>query len=394
MQKSTLKKGLKSQQSQPDNASPSKSASLASKCRTPRKNKSAEPTDPISPTDANTCQRRSSPRFKEAAELTNPKSTTHSTPPSSAQPETEQPTPYTRKKLVSKTKNVLTPTKSKEDAANSKCKTVKRKLDTSTGPCPTIQLRNPTDTFSDFEEEEDDEILHTNQDVQEEESDVDSDEGKDNDDGDETGVGKELENDDKPEDEVVGPRKRRKFVPRGPTQMHAMRLDSTDPKAKVPFNFKDQPTGDPSVQLASCLGVLVRRNIPLTYKDWRIFPPQAKANIWKIVEQRFIVPEHYQDYYFAKMGAYLKESRSRKAGLVLEALDQLQEEEREKRLAKLIPTSMSVNEWETFVKRVGSHEFRVKRIRMQEICSKHNTPHTIGREGYARLEVKMQKKCN
>ncbi|XP_026382299.1 uncharacterized protein LOC113277405 [Papaver somniferum] len=235
-----LKKGLKSQQSQPVNASPSKSVALTSKFRTPRKNKSAEPADLISPTDANTCQRRSSPRFKVAAEPTNPKITTHSTPSSSAQPETDQPTPYTRKKLVSKMKTVLTATKSKEDDANSKCKTVKRKLDTSTGPCPTIQLRNPTDTFSDFE---DDEILHTNQDVQEEEYDVDSDEGKDNDDGDETGGGKELENDDngsddKLEEEVVGPSKRRKFVPRGPTQMHAMRLITHIQKSKFPSTIK------------------------------------------------------------------------------------------------------------------------------------------------------------
>ncbi|KAI3935861.1 hypothetical protein MKW92_025082, partial [Papaver armeniacum] len=99
-----MKKGLKSQQSQPINASPSKSVALASKCRTPRKNKSAELTDPISPTDADTCHRRSSPRFKAAADPTNPKSTTPSTPPPSAQPENDQPTPYTRKKLVSKTK--------------------------------------------------------------------------------------------------------------------------------------------------------------------------------------------------------------------------------------------------------------------------------------------------
>ncbi|KAI3932313.1 hypothetical protein MKW98_025033 [Papaver atlanticum] len=229
--------------------------------------------------------------------------------------------------------------------------------------------RNPNETFSDFEKEEEDETLQHNKDVQEEESDVDSNEGKDNDDGDETGVGKELENayngsDDKPEDEVVEPTKRRKFVPRGPTQMHAMKLDNIDQKAIVPFNFKQQQIGDPSVQLASCLG------------------------------QRFIVPENYQDYYFAKMGAYLKESQSRKAVLVLEALDQLQGEEREKRLSKLMPTSMSVSEWETFVKRVNSSEFRVKRLKMQEIRSKHNTPHTISQKGYAQLEVEMQKDLN
>ncbi|XP_026390567.1 uncharacterized protein LOC113286065 [Papaver somniferum] len=225
-------------------------------------------------------------------------------------------------------------------------KKVKWKLDTSTSPCPSIQLRNPNDTFSDFEEEEEDETLQHNKDVQEEESAVDSDEGKY--DGDENGVGNELENDDngsddKLEDEVVEPTKKIKFVPPGPTQMHALKLDSTDPKATVPFKFKEYPIGDLSMQLASSLGVLVRRNIPLTYKDWTVVPPQDKENIWKIVEQRFVVPEHYQDYYFAKMAAYIKEFRSSRAGSVLEALDQLQGEEREKRLAKLIPTSMSVN---------------------------------------------------
>ncbi|KAI3873481.1 hypothetical protein MKW98_008133 [Papaver atlanticum] len=279
---------------------------------------------------------------------------------------------------------MLTPAKFKEDAANSKegRKTGKWKLDTSTGPCPSIQLKNPNDTFSDFKEEEEDETLQHNKDVQEEESDVYSDEGKDNDDGDETGVGKELENDDngsddKPEDEVVEPTKRIKFVPCGPMQMHAMKLDNTYTK----------PIGDPSVQLASFLGVLVRHNIPLTFKDWRVILTKM---IYIYLQQRFIVPEHYQDYYFAKMGAYLKESRSRKAGLVLKALDQLQGEEKKKRIAKLMPTSMSVNNG----KRVGSAKFRVKRLKMQEIRSKHNTPHTISRKGYARLEVEMQKDLN
>ncbi|KAI3916982.1 hypothetical protein MKW98_016716, partial [Papaver atlanticum] len=239
--------------------------------------------------------------------------------------------------------------------------------------------------------EEEDETLRHNKDVQEEEPDVDSDGEKDNGDDSEAGT------DDKPEgeeDEVVEPTKKRKFVPCGPTRMHAMKLGNTDPKAKVPFNSKEQTICDPSVQLASCLGVLVRRNIPLTFKDWRVVPHQAKVNIWKIVEQRFIVSEHFQDYYFSKMGEYLKEARSRKAGLVLKVLDQLQGEEREKRIAKLMLTSMSVNEWKTFVKRIDSTKFRVKRLKMQEIRAKHNTPHTISRQGYARLEEHIQKFLN
>ncbi|KAI3850448.1 hypothetical protein MKW98_000258 [Papaver atlanticum] len=143
--------------------------------------------------------------------------------------------------------------------------------------------------------------------------------------------------------------------------MHALKLDSVDPKRTVPFNTNEHPIGDPSVQLASVLG------------------------------NRFIVPEYYKDYYFSKIGTYLRENRSRKAGLVLEALDRLQGEEREKRMEKLMPKTMTVREWEDFVKHVDSVEFRVKRLKMQEVPSKHTTPHTISRKGYARLEVDFQK---
>ncbi|KAI3959813.1 hypothetical protein MKW98_029850 [Papaver atlanticum] len=175
--------------------------------------------------------------------------------------------------------------------------------------------------------------------------------------------------------------------------MHTWKLDSVDPKRTIPFNSNEQPIGDPSVQLASVLGVLVRK-LPLTFMDWRLVPHQAKENIWKIVMNRFIVPEYYKYYYFSKMGTYLREARSRKAGLVLDALDRLKGEAREKRLDKLMPRTMTVREWEDFVKHVNSAEFRVKRLKMQEVRSKHTTPHTISRKGYARLELDLQKELN
>ncbi|MCL7025294.1 hypothetical protein MKW94_027947 [Papaver nudicaule] len=172
--------------------------------------------------------------------------------------------------------------------------------------------------------------------------------------------------------------------------MAAMKLDSVDPKAEVPFNKKEQPIGNASVQLASVLGVLVRRSIPLTPMDLRNIDYVSKENIWKIATQRFIVPEYFKDYYISKMGTYLKEARSRKAGKVLNVLDNLQWEEREKELENLRPTSMTVNEWEAFVKYVNSSEFRVQRLSMQGFRKKYDTPHTISRQGYARLGAEMQ----
>ncbi|XP_026458488.1 uncharacterized protein LOC113359003 [Papaver somniferum] len=161
-------------------------------------------------------------------------------------------------------------------------------------------------------------------------------------------------------------------------------------KEVVRFNNKDHPIGDPSVQLASVLGVLVRRNIALKHRDWRLVPKESKDNIWAVVQQRFVVDEFYKDYYVGKMGCYLKEARSRKAGKIL-ALDDLEKEEREKKLAALKPDNSTVNESEEFVKHVCSEEFRTKRFWMQQIRKKYTTPHTVSRLGWARLEAKMQK---
>ncbi|KAI3911974.1 hypothetical protein MKW98_010918, partial [Papaver atlanticum] len=101
---------------------------------------------------------------------------------------------------------------------------------------------------------------------------------------------------------VLQAKPKRKYVPRGPTRMSALGItDDKKGKEAVSFNNKEQPIGDPSVQLASVLGVLIRRNIPLKHKDWRLVPKEAKDNIWAIVMQRFIIDEFYKDYYLGKM---------------------------------------------------------------------------------------------
>ncbi|XP_026452276.1 uncharacterized protein LOC113352699 [Papaver somniferum] len=194
-----MKKKPKSQQSQSDVASPPHSASLCSKRRSPRNYKFAEPTVPTSPIDTNTSQRRSSPRFKESAEPNDTntsqrgsssrskESTEPTNPQSTRTPSHQKHLTSPCKTLASKRKKVLKPTKSKEDAANSK--------------------------EGDFEEEEEDETLQHNIDVQKEDPDVDSDGEKDNGDDSEASTDDKMEGE---EDEVVEPNNKRKFVPRGP----------------------------------------------------------------------------------------------------------------------------------------------------------------------------------
>ncbi|KAI3851104.1 hypothetical protein MKW98_010507 [Papaver atlanticum] len=97
--------------------------------------------------------------------------------------------------------------------------------------------------------------------------------------------------------------------------------------------------------------------------------------------QRFIIDEFYKDYYLGKMGS----------GKIL-ALDELDEEEREKRLAALKTENDTVNEWEEFVKHVCSEEFITKRLRMQQVRQKHTTPHTISRLGLRDSRLKWYQK--
>ncbi|KAI3948477.1 hypothetical protein MKW98_019227 [Papaver atlanticum] len=295
---------------------------------TPNKKKSSEQpatenTPRRSPTEREKTPRRSSPRFKNRSEehdYTAEKSTPIRSSPRKRKSCVE-PESAAQSEPVQSTSGSSQIARSKE--VIEKQKTVKHKFYQS-GPCPNVKIRNPNDTFSDMVEEdeeyEDEEEVELENDVATEERECED---------------KEMENDREKDiaanknekgDEVVQGEEKRKRVPHGPTRMASLGLieDKTKKpdKATVSFNNKDHPIGDTHVQLASVLGVLVRRNIPLTFKDWRVVPKEAKANVWKIVQMRFIVDDFYRDYYYGKMGCYLKEVRSRKAGKIL-ALDEL-----------------------------------------------------------------------
>ncbi|MCL7034413.1 hypothetical protein MKW94_022975 [Papaver nudicaule] len=329
--------------------------------------------------------RRSSPRFKniskepDCVEKTSPTRSPLGKRKLSVEPEKSQP--------------LQSASGASEAAAFStevvnKLSKAKRKL--YSGPCPNVQLVNPNDTLEDMlddEENEENDEHEPENDVAERE--VENEDKENENEGEDHDTGKVQEAEERP---------KRKYVPRGPTRMKALGLtvDKNDTKNKkdgkqiLSFNSKDQPIGDPSVALASVLGVLVRRNIALKNLDWRDVPGDTKNNLWAIVKQRFIVDDFYKDYYIGKMGGYLKEARSRKARKIL-ALDGLEEEERVKKLEALKPKNDTVAEWEEFVKHVCSDEFRANRLRMQGVRKQYITPHTISRKGYARLEAELLK---
>ncbi|XP_026441452.1 serine/threonine-protein kinase PRP4 homolog [Papaver somniferum] len=321
-----MKNKQNTQQSPTDKISPSKSASLTSKMQTPTKSKSAEPS--ISPESRrsspknkklaehnvepspNTAQLRRTPRNTKVSEPSAAVSPTKcaTTPKRRRQPESAKLSSPTTKRQATRKKNFQS-----ESARHSQSTTTKSQSKSSKGDTEIFLVGRKN--------EEEEENLRTRKAVEEDNSnhmepDVEEENDNCNDDEPELENGNSSGNEEGDEGKEA---KKRKYIPHGPTQMHALKLDYVDPKRTVSFNANEQPIGDPPVQLSSVLGVLVRK-LPLTFRDWRRPPIQAKENIWKIVLNRFIVPECYKDYYFSKMGYYLREARSRKAGLLSSSL--------------------------------------------------------------------------
>ncbi|MCL7035464.1 hypothetical protein MKW94_025377 [Papaver nudicaule] len=252
--------------------------------------------------------RRSSPRFKN----------------SSKEPDCAEKTSLTRSPL-GKRKHLVEPEQSQPLQSVSEASQVaapstevvntssKAKRRLYSGPCPNVQLRIANDTLADLQDDEEDEDNEREPENNVVVREVENEDKENENEGEDHDAGKVNEQEAECQNTwVLQEKPKRKYVPRGPTRMKALGLtvDNNELKKEgkqiLSFNSKDQPICDPSVALASVLGVLVRRNIALKHLDWRDVPGETKDNIWVIVKQRFIVDDFYKEYYVRKMEGYLK----------------------------------------------------------------------------------------
>jgi hypothetical protein len=78
---------------------------------------------------------------------------------------------------------------------------------------------------------------------------------------------------------VEPPKKKRKL--RGPVK--CVKLVERHSKAKLPVEVDKEgnPKGDNAKDLSSFMGLLIRTNVPITYKDWRLVPMEIKMRMWE-----------------------------------------------------------------------------------------------------------------
>ncbi|KAJ8639189.1 hypothetical protein MRB53_015883 [Persea americana] len=77
-------------------------------------------------------------------------------------------------------------------------------------------------------------------------------------------------------------------------------------KPVITLNAFGLPVGDHSTKLASRCGELVRTIVPISIKDWRAVPKEKKDELWKHLQDEFIVPQSYKDKCLKSMSEMMR----------------------------------------------------------------------------------------
>ncbi|KAL5551150.1 hypothetical protein UlMin_001326 [Ulmus minor] len=181
---------------------------------------------------------------------------------------------------------------------------------------------------------------------------------------------------------VVDGKKKKK---RGPTRMGMVQS-----RIKITFNERGQPVAENSSKLSSYLGVIAREHIPIVIDNWRKVDEEIKQQLWELVQQRFIWEGDHKDIIFKMLNNCWRIYKSRKTAEIIEANEAV---DRSRALNNIIrPQNLRSNtEWEAFVKKRLSDEFKAKSNNFRKMRKKQKLSHTMGRKGYARMEDDMKK---
>ncbi|XP_059655560.1 uncharacterized protein LOC132302665 isoform X2 [Cornus florida] len=152
----------------------------------------------------------------------------------------------------------------------------------------------------------------------------------------------------------------------------------------ITFNERGQPIGEFAAKFTSCLGILVRDLVPVTLDKWKDLSEDIKEQLWASIQQIFIVDDWNKKVTFRIMGRIWG---SHKSKFSKEIFDQ-----GETAASLLKPDNVkSMEDWQQFIKKRCSKEFKEKSKKFKEMRSKQKMLHTTSRKGYARLEDDMRR---
>ncbi|KAM6586742.1 hypothetical protein CsatA_009347 [Cannabis sativa] len=159
---------------------------------------------------------------------------------------------------------------------------------------------------------------------------------------------------------------------------------------EVEYNQWGQCIGDTANELVSQIGLYARRNLPLSYNDWRKVPMEFKNLLWEYIKSMF------------KLGPEAKHSTLKTAGrrwkdwkafltrnLIFKYKDKVPA--MLDRPPDAYASCYKPEDWKEFVAKRCSPEWAKKRKKMQDIRSQNTYNHHAGRGGVKKVEEKLEK---
>ncbi|XXG72113.1 hypothetical protein AAC387_Pa07g1276 [Persea americana] len=156
-------------------------------------------------------------------------------------------------------------------------------------------------------------------------------------------------------------------------------------KPVITLNAFGLPVGDYSAKLATRCGKLVRTHVPISIKDWRAVPKSMKDELWKLLQDEFVVPQSYKNKCLKSMSEMF---RKYKTTLRMRYLDP--HTTQEDRLSNC-PPIVRPEDWEAFIDHNSNPKTIEQRKKNAEVRKNLDIYHTSGRHGHARLEEKMKR---
>ncbi|XP_010233183.1 uncharacterized protein LOC100826644 [Brachypodium distachyon] len=169
------------------------------------------------------------------------------------------------------------------------------------------------------------------------------------------------------------------------TRMHSVYDRKGQPPVPVEYNAKGQPVCENALEFSNFLCTVVKRDIPVKYKDWREVNVTMKTGLMTTLRKYYVVDDKLKDWV---MGSAHKKWRDFKSNLKEKFFEDSKTDEEMKALRD---DRISPEDWEELIKFWRSEEAKKRSQQGIENRSKQCVMHKAGSKSYARVSEEMFK---
>ncbi|KAM2554568.1 hypothetical protein TB2_018676 [Malus domestica] len=173
---------------------------------------------------------------------------------------------------------------------------------------------------------------------------------------------------------------------RGITNMR--RIASTGKKLIVQYNSKGKPYGKVASELASYIGVVTRRTVPISVEGWPKVEKDLKNKIWEAIDMAFVLAPKSRK---TVLSAASNRWRQFKCDLTTKYIMPFKDDAEALKNPPKEYDFIKQEHWEQFVNGRLTKEFQKLHKEQKERRAKLKYIHRMSRKGYANLEAELKK---